>query len=204
VWRSLLDEVSQRPLAADRDELVIRNGGWLSVVVLASLGCSAPSLPPDAGAVDAGSLDAGDHDAGAPLWPVAAQRIVGTSRGGFPTPLCTVDGGTIDGATFTLLPDGRFDFVVCELVVPYPMTNLTTGTVRLDGGQLARFEAAMGALTRASGPCGADKRVLALRLETDGGVQSYADAFYACQPEPAAIYVSGIDQVFSLFAEWAQ
>ncbi len=173
---------------------------WLvGCFALLLVGCSAPGTP----GTDAGPADAGSGDAG--LWPVGALWVEATSRGGFPTPLCSVDGGMVDGSTFKLLADGRFEYAVCELVVPYPSTEFTAGSKILDAGQLARFDATMGALTRSSaGLCGADKRVLVLRLETSGGTLRYADEFYACWQEPGTVYVTGIDEVFDLLAEWAR
>ena len=51
----------------------------------------------------------------------------------------------------------------------------------VDGGQLARLDAAMGALTRSTRTfCGADARTLVVRIETDAGTLRYADDFYAC------------------------
>lgn len=182
--------------------------GWLALL---AVGCSAPGTTrTDAGTADAGpdasgsgGSDGGSGDAG--LWPVGALWLEATSRGGFPTPLCSVDGGTVDGSNFKLTADGRFEYAVCELVVPYPSTEFTSGTLVVDAGQLARFDAAMGALTRSSvGSCGADKRVLVLRVETSGGTLRYADDFYACWREPGTVYVQRIDGVFTLFAEWAR
>jgi hypothetical protein len=174
-------------------------------------GCSVSEPGSDAGAdagVDAGSSipDAGSFDAGPPLWPVGASRVEATLRGGFPAAICFVDGGTIDGETYVLtLADGRLEAVACTLVPPYPNTVLKTGTVVLDGGQLARFDDSMRTLTRSPRTfCGADAPSIALALTTAAGTVHYVDDFYACQPnDEFTTYVPELGVVLGLFREFA-
>lgn len=180
---------------------------WL---LLAGCSVSEP-IAIDAGAdagVDAGvnTADAGSFDAGLPLWPVGASRVEATLRGGFPSAICVVDGGTIDGETYVLtLADGRLEAVACTLVPPYPNTVLKTGSAVLDGGQLARFDDAMRRLVRSRRTgCGADAPAIALALTTDAGTLHYVDDFYACQPLDAfTTYVPELSVVLGLFREFS-
>ena len=138
---------------------------------------------------------------------MGALRIEASELLGYVLPRCPSDAGAIYGSTWSLTMDGRLDFARCDSITPYSyLGQLRTGSVVVDGGQLARFDAAMGALTRNNDmTCRADSDVLVLEVETPAGTFRYKTAEFACNDlEPTrTTYVDGITDIFSLLREWS-
>lgn len=157
---------------------------WCSLAL--GMACNPGPLQADASEADAGkdATDGGAVDAGPPLWPVGATHVLATRRGGFPTPYCATDAGTVEGSTYDLtLPAGRLQFRVCH---GYPPNTLfVEGDLTLDAGQVAQFDDAMQTLTRSDRrSMWADAAVMVLLLTTPAGPVRYEADFYATQQRP--------------------
>jgi hypothetical protein len=176
--------------------------------------CSSSSTStggdPDAGGTDGGTTtDATSEeisDAGNPLIPDGVTKIVFTSKGGFvPTPPDGSTCSTVD-ITYTItLPARVFSWKICQAGADSGPNAFLTGEKILTAEQYAGIDDAIQALKRQTVPqCGADKPNEEITFTSPSGEVTYYDDFYFCDANDTKIYVSGMENVFSVMTMQVQ
>jgi hypothetical protein len=176
--------------------------------------CSSSSTStggdPDAGGTDGGTTtDATSEeisDAGNPLIPDGVTKIVFTSKGGFvPTPPDGSTCSTVD-ITYTItLPARVFSWKICQADADSGPNAFLTGEKTLTPEQYAGIDDAIQALKRQTVPqCGADKPNEEITFTSPSGEVTYYDDFYFCDANDTKIYVSGMENVFSVMTMQVQ
>jgi hypothetical protein len=157
-----------------------------------------------ASATDATSEGSGD--AGNPLIPDGVTKIVFTSKGGFvPTPPDGSTCSTVD-ITYTItLPARVFSWKICQAGADSGPNAFLTGEKILTAEQYAGIDDAIQALKRQTVPqCGADKPNEEITFTSPSGEVTYYDDFYFCDANDTKIYVSGMENVFSVMTMQVQ
>ena len=178
-----------------------------SVALSATLAaCSSSSTStggadPDGGGIvpDGGTTTDGSTTGGNPLIPAGVTKIVFTSKGGFvPDP---PDGSTCTTVDITYrieLPARDFFWKICEATDAGP-NDFRDGARRLSVEEYAKVDEAVQALKRQTQvQCGADKPAEVVTLTSPSGEVTYYDDFYFCDANDPKIYVSGMENVFSV------
>lgn len=153
----------------------------------------------DSGTTTDATGEASNGDAGNPLIPAGVTKIVFTSKGGFVGP--GPDGSTCSEVdiTYTVtLPDRGFTWKICESVDGGP-NGFRDGSRFLTVEEYAKVDAAIKALKRQTmTQCGADKPEEKITFTSPSGEVTYIDDFYFCDANDTKIYVSGMENVFSV------
>lgn len=152
---------------------------------------------PDGGTTTDASSDGGSG--GNPLIPAGVTKIVFTSKGGFLAP--GPDGSTCTAVdiTYTLtLPDRGFTWTICESIDGGP-NGFRDGSRFLTVEEYAKVDEAIQALKRQTMvQCGADKPEEKITFTSPSGEVTYLDDFYFCDANDTKIYVTGMENVFSV------
>lgn len=155
-------------------------------------------IVPDGGTTTDASGD-GSSGGGNPLIPAGVTKIVFTSKGGFVGP--GLDGSTCSTVdiTYTLtLPDRGFLWKICESIDGGP-NGFRDGSRFLTVEEYAKVDAAIQALKRQTmTQCGADKPEEKITFTSPSGEVTYYDDFYFCDATDTKLYVSGMENVFSV------
>ena len=148
---------------------------------------------------DGGTTTDGATGGNNPLIPEGVTKIVFTSKGGFVGP--GLDGSTCSTVdiTYTLtLPDRGFLWKICESIDGGP-NGFRDGSRFLTVEEYAKVDAAIQALKRQTMvQCGADKPEEKITFTSPSGEVSYLDDFYFCDANDTKIYVTGMENVFSV------
>lgn len=166
-------------------------------------GDAGGTVPDGGGTTDATSE--GSSDAGNPLIPDGVTKIVFTSKGGFvPAPPDGSTCSTVD-ITYTItLPARAFSWKICEATDSGPYA-FRTGEKILTAEQYAGIDGAIQALKRQTQvQCGADKPIEQITFTSPSGEVTYIDDFNFCDVNDTKIYVSGMENVFTVMTMQVQ